>query len=213
MESSDTCPAICREEGNPAGYLYSDTRAVAALLAKRGIDNSRQNLDGMLFKMEPPENGKPAEQVTVRFSSAIYNRWDYDPETGKYLRFSETANDPGDVNPVYEQLVDAATNQPIAVDNVLILQARHDDIDSRPEVEILEVNLLGTGPAFLVRDGQLYQVKWQRLTESDVITLVDDAGNLVPFKPGQTWVEVMTANTVFTQDGSSYKFTLISDWK
>jgi hypothetical protein len=114
---------------------------------------------------------------------------------------------------VYEQLVDAATNQPIAFDNVLILQARHDDIDSRLDWEILEVNLLGTGPAFLVRDGQLYQVKWQRLTESDVITLVDDAGNLVPFKPGQTWVQVLTANSIFTQDGSNYKFTLISDWK
>ena len=213
MEGTDTCPAICREQNSPAGYLISDTRAVADLLTKRGIDNKRQNLDGMLFKLEPPENGVAVEQFTVRFSGAIYNRWDYDATTGKYLRFSDAANDLTDTNPVYEQLVDAGNKQPIAVNNVLMILTRHNDVDPRPEVEILEVNIQGTGTAYLARDGKLYQVKWQRLAESDVITLVDDAGNLVPFKPGQTWVEVLTANTVYEQDGDNHKFTLISDWK
>ncbi len=32
-------------------------------------------------------------QVFVRYSGVIYNRWDYDPSTGKYLRFSDTADD------------------------------------------------------------------------------------------------------------------------
>lgn len=212
LEGPDTCPAICRENDNGNSFLISDTSAIADLLAKRGIDNGRQNLDGMTFKLETPANSQPAEQVTVRFSSAIYNRWDYDAAAGKYLRFSDTENDPGDNNPLYAPLVDGATNQQLAFENVLIIQARHTDVDPRPEVELLEVNMQGTGTAFLARDGQLVQVKWQRLAESDVITLVDDAGNLVPFKPGKTWVEVLTANSIFTQDGSNWKFTLISDW-
>lgn len=213
MEGSDTCPAICREDNSSTGYLISNTGAVGDLLKKRGIDNERQNLDGMLFQMEPPENGVQVEQFTVRFSGAIYNRWDYDAKTGKYLRFSDAANDLADNNPVYEQLIDAATKQPITADNVLMIMTRHNDVDPRAEVEILEVNIQGTGTAYLARDGQLYQVKWQRLAESDVITLVDDAGNLVPFKPGQTWVEVMTANSVYEQDEDNHKFTLVSDWK
>lgn len=213
MEGDDTCPAICREDNSNTGYLISNTSAVGDLLTKRGIDNERQDLDGMLFKLEPPENGVPVEQFTVRFSGAIYNRWDYDAKTGKYLRFSDAANDLADNNPVYEQLIDAATKQPITADNVLMIMARHNDVDPRAEVEILEVNIQGTGTAYLARDGQLYQVQWQRLAESDVITLVDDAGNLVPFKPGQTWVEVMTFNTVYEQDGDNHKFTLITDWK
>lgn len=210
MEGPDTCPAICRENVNGTNYLVSDTRAVSALLEKRSIDNERQNLDGMLFKLEPPANGTAVESFTARFSSAIYNRWDYDPATGKYLRFSDAANDLGDNNPVYEQLTDAATQEPIAVENVVILFTRHNDVDPRREVELLEVNMQGTGTAYLARDGQLYKLKWQRLAESDVITLIDDAGNLVPFKPGQTWFEVMTASTEY--DEVNQKFTLIKDW-
>lgn len=212
MEGSDTYPAIYREDNSPTGHLISDTSAIGNLLTKRGIDNDRQDLDGMLFKAQPPENGIPVEQFTVRFSSAIYNRWDYDPVTGKYLRFSDAANDPGGNNPVYEQLVDAGNEQPITADNVVMILTRHNDIDPRPEVEILEVNIQGTGTAYLARDGMLYQVKWQRLSESDVITLVDDAGNLVPFKPGHTWVEVMTFNTFYEQTGDSHQFTLVTDW-
>ena len=103
----------------------------------------------MLFKLEAPSAAQPGEQVYVRFSAAIYNRWDYDPASGTYLRFSDAANDIGGNNPTYEQLTDAATSQPIAFENVLVMFARHTDIDPRPEVELLEVNMQGTGDAFL----------------------------------------------------------------
>ncbi len=108
-------------------------------------------------------------------------------------------------------MTDAATGEPIAVENVVMLFVRHNDIDPRPEVELLEVNMQGTGTAYLARDGQLYKLKWQRLADSDVFTLVDDAGNLVPFKPGQTWFEVMTASTEY--DETTQQFTLFKDWK
>lgn len=213
LESAGSCPAICRgsEKGN--SYLVSDTSAVRGLLEKRGVDNSRQNLNGMFFKLEPPTDAQPGEQVFVRFSGAIYNRWDYDAASGKYLRSSDAANDLSGSNPVYEQLTDANTKQPIAFDNVLVLFARYTDIDPRPEVEIMEVNLQGAGPAYLARDGKVVPARWQRLAETDIISLVDDNGNPVAFKPGQTWVEVLTANTSFTQEGAAFHFTLISDWK
>ena len=212
LEAAGTCPAICRENENGNSYLVSNTTALADLLTRRNVDNSRQNLDGMLFKLEAPSAAQPGEQVYVRFSAAIYNRWDYDPASGTYLRFSDAANDIGGNNPTYEQLTDAATSQPIAFENVLVMFARHTDIDPRPEVELLEVNMQGTGDAFLARDGKVVPVKWQRLAETDVITLVDENGALVPFKPGQTWVEVLTANATFEQDGSAFKFTLFKDW-
>jgi len=213
LESAGSCPAICRGNENGNSYLMSDTSAVRSVIEKRGMDNSRQDLNGMFFKLEPPTASQPGEQVVARFSGAIYNRWDYDPASGKYLRFSDDANDVGGNNPVYKQLTDANTNQPIAFDNVLILLARYTDIDPRPEVEIMEVNLQGAGQAYLARDGKVVPCRWQRLTESDVITLVDDNGNLVPFKPGQTWVELMSANTSFTQENNGFNFTLVSDWK
>ncbi len=66
VEGPDTCPALCRENAGGNSYLISDTSAVAALLEKRGIDNERQNLDGMLFKLEAPTGGTEVSSFTAR---------------------------------------------------------------------------------------------------------------------------------------------------
>ena len=58
----------------------------------RRASNGRQNLNGMFFNLTAPAGGQPGTQVYVRYSGAIYNRWDYDPASGKYLRFSDTAD-------------------------------------------------------------------------------------------------------------------------
>ncbi len=212
IEYRDACPAVCRFDPGGKNFLYADTAALQNYIAQRGIDNSRQNLDGMFFKLESPEGGQPAEQVFTRFSGAVYNRWDYDPVSGKYLRFAETENDLSGDNPQYAQLTDELTKQPIAADNVVVIFARHSKIDPRADVEVLDVAMLGAGPAYIARDGQLYQVQWSRMGEDQVLTLVDENGNPFPFKPGQTWVEVMALNSLFQQDGNAATFRFVSDW-
>lgn len=212
LEGSDTCPAMCRFDPNGRNYLAANTQALQALLAKRGIDNSRPNLDGMAFNLTPPAGGQPAERIFARFSGAIYNRWDYDPASGRYQRYVDKENDVDQRNEVYEQLTDALTNQPIQADNVVILFVRYEEVDPRPEVEVLDFKLLGTGTAYLARDGQIYKVNWQRLREEDVLTLVDDAGQVVPFKPGQTWFEVMGLTTRVQNEGATWRFTFGRDW-
>lgn len=212
IEYRDACPAVCRFDPGGKNYLYADTAALQDYLARRGIDNSRQNLDGMFFKLESPEGGQPAEQVFTRFSSAIYNRWDYDPASGKYLRFAETENDIGGNNPQYAQLTDALTEEPIAVENLVVMFVRHSRIDPRADIEVLDASMLGTGPAYIARDGLIYQVQWKRMAEDQVLTLVDENGDPFPFKPGQTWVEVFALNSTAEQDGSAWRFLFLKDW-
>lgn len=212
LESGASCPAVCRVDPRGKNYLAANTIELQNLIKARGIDNTRPNLDGMAFNYTLPAGGKPAEQVFVRFSAAIYNRWDYDAASGRYLRFSETKNDPNGDAPEYAPLTDALTKQQIAADNLVIIQVRHNEVDPRPEVEVLDMSILGSGPAYLFRDGRMFEVKWQRLTESDLLTLVDGEGKPVAFKPGQTWFEVMTVNTTVAQDGAVWRFRFVSDW-
>ncbi len=102
-----------RFEPNGPNILQANTGQVAALLAKNKIDNTRQNLDGMLFQQAAPSKGaQDGKQIFARFSGGIYNRWDYDTATGKYLRFAETADDVNRNNEKYAQLTDRQTNQP-----------------------------------------------------------------------------------------------------
>jgi hypothetical protein len=190
-----------RFDPNGKNILQVNTTKIAAQLKKNNVDNSRQILDGMLFKVQAPQGGQDGSQLFVRFSGGIYNRWDYDAQSGKYLRFADAADDVNRNNPQYAQLTDRVTGKPIAFDNVVVLQVTHRWIQ-KPPAEVVDMSLLGEGKAWIARDGQMYQVKWKRAKASDVLTLVNADGTPFPFKPGQTWFEVNgTSSTATAQNG------------
>lgn len=213
LESSNTAGVIFRYDPNGKNYEMADTSKVNDYAKRMGIDNTRQNLDGMLFQMQIPAGGVDSPETYVRFSGAIYNRWDFDTKTLKYNRFVDTENAINDASEIYVQLVDRANNEVIAAENVVMIFVRHTDIDSRPTVEVLDVSLLGTGRAFAMRDGKMYEVTWSRPTEQSVLTLLNADGTPFALRPGKTWVEVMSYNTVLEQqDDGAYRFKFISDW-
>ncbi len=194
---------------DPGGYNYLmvNTADLSAYATELGIGNGRQNLDGMSFKLESPAGGQPGKQATVRYSGSIYNRWDYDPATGKYLRFSDTLDDFNAQNEQYAQLTDRLTNQPIAFDNVVILFVTHEvySTDSHGN-KIYDILFSGSGDGYAFRDGQAYQVKWQR-NDTDVVSLTNPDGTPFPFKPGPTWFEVVGVNSAVQQTDQGWRFT------
>lgn len=213
IESANTAGVIYRIEPSSKNYEVANTSKVAEYTQRMGIDNSRQNLDGMLFQMQAPSGGEESDSIFVRFSGAIYNRWDYNPTNHKYIRFSDVENSTGPDDEVYEKLVDRANNEPIEFENIAIIFVRHVDIDVRPTVEVIDVSLLGTGTAYIVRDGKVYEVTWSRPNEESVLTFLNSDGSVFPLKPGKTWVEVMTLNgKTEKQTDGNYRFTLISEW-
>jgi hypothetical protein len=212
LENSGSCPAVCRDTTNGHNFLSANTAALQDYLKTRGVDNTKQNLDGMYFNETAPAGGQPADQVFVRYSGAIYNRWDYDPTTNRYYRYVDTKNDTSGNDPGYTQLVDGANQKPISANNVVIIEVRHVNTEPYNSVEVLDVSLLGTGTAYLARDGKMYKVTWERKSDSDVLHLIDDQGNEVAFNPGQTWFELMTLNTKASQDSNAWSFQFIADW-
>ena len=141
LETNQSCPAVCRFEPSKRNYLMADTSAMGDYLTLRGVDNSRQNLDGMYFKLEAPAGGQVADQVYVRYSGAIYNRWDYDAESGTYLRFADTKDDVNRNNPDYAQLTDQLTGEPIAVESLLMILAPHQYFARTDDMEVLDILL------------------------------------------------------------------------
>jgi hypothetical protein len=193
---------LTRYDPNGYNYLVVNTADLSAYATSKGIENGRQNLDGMSFKLESPAGGQSGKQVIVRYSGSIYNRWDYDPTTGKYLRFSDTLDDFNAQNEKYAQLTDRLTNQPIAFDNVVVLYVTHDLYSPG----IYDILLSGSGDGYAFRDGQAYQVKWQR-NNTDVVSLTNPDGTPFPFKPGTTWFEVVGVNSTVTQNDQGWRFT------
>lgn len=211
LETNRSCPALCRYDPNGENLLVADTTAMDEHLAMLGVDNQPQNLDGMFFKMQPPDGGEMAVQVFVRYSGAIYNRWDYDALTGRYLRFADKEDDVNRTNEVYEAQNDRLTGSPIAAQNVVTICVPHAYFVKNEEGEVLDILLTntagsymscdgqtysgGSGPAYVARDGKMYKVTWSRPNRDSVLTLLNSDGTPFPFKPGQTWIEVIGASS------------------
>ena len=60
--------------------------------------------------------------------------------------------------------------------------------------------------AYAFRDGQVYKVRWQRLTQDAMISLKNEDGSPFPFKPGNTWFEVIGTSSVLSQDEQGWRF-------
>jgi hypothetical protein len=223
LENPYSCPALCRFEPKGSNLLVANTSEINAYLKARVVDNFKQNQDGMLFKMIPPTGGENAAQVFVRFSGAIYNRWDFDPATGRYLRFEDVQNDVNHTNEVYAQLTDKSNAKPITAENVVTICVPHEYYAKTDETEvvkmIMDVNAGsytgcdgkkyagGTGAAYVARDGQMYKVSWSTPKKSTILQLVGDDGKPFALKPGQTWFEVIGASSKVEQKDPSWRFT------
>jgi len=207
LEWNAGCPAMCRYDPKNFNFLLGNTRELSAYATKKGIPNGRQNLDGMFFQKVVPAGGAPAEHIYVRFSAAIYNRWDYDALRGEYLRFSDKENDQSGQGEVYEQLTDRLTGQSVAADNVVILFVPHQYYSRKPEM--VEMNFSGSGPAYAFRDGQVYPVTWQRPAAESVVYLTYEDGRPFPFKPGATFFEVVGKSSTVEQTELGWRFLFL----
>jgi hypothetical protein len=206
IESS--CPPMCRFEPNGANALVTNTSDLTKYITARRVPggNGRQNLDGLLFRYQLPFDGTPVNRVFVRYSSAIYNRWDYDAASGKYLRFSDKDNDlQGGQNEVYQALTDRSTGKQISADNLLVLYVPHSYYSRVPE--IVDIVLSGPGKAVLFRDGQAYQLVWRRQAADALFTLATQDNKVFPLKPGNTFIEVVGATTQLANTQPEWRFT------
>lgn len=190
VEGNQSCPYLCREDPNGNNLLIGNTAELSKHATEKKLTNVRQNLDGMRFDPETPTGGEAGAQVFTRFSISAYSRWDYDKESGRYLRFQDTQEDQGQ-GEAYAPLMDKLTNQQVAADNVVVLLVPTQYAFKSGNSEIIDTLLNGTGTAYAYRDGQVFQVKWSRPQFDSMVTLVQADGKPFAYKPGTTWYEVV----------------------
>jgi len=201
-------PPFCRF--GPATYdiLLSDTAKLSSYITSQRVENGRQNLDGMAFNSEVPSGGETGKQLYVRYSGDNYTRWDYNPSTGRYLRFQDDVFDTGQ-GEKFAPLADRLNDQQLSAANVVVILARHEYFQE-PPAEIIEILLSGTGSAYAFRDGKMYEVKWSRQTINSVLSLTYEDGTPFPFKPGNTWFQVVGVSTLAQQQsGGAWRFNFL----
>jgi phage baseplate assembly protein gpV len=80
----------------------------------------------------------------------------------------------------------------------------------KPPSEIIEILVSGSGPAYAFRDGKVYEVRWNIPSQDSVLYLTYEDGTPFPYKPGNTWYQVVGQSTSITSpDDETWRFDFL----
>lgn len=146
----------------------------ASLLYQDKVSYSYYNED------ESAKIGVQTNQVSVRYSNydAFNSQYTYDIQTNTYSRSAGN-----------EVTVDALTDEPLAISNVLFFEMDHQIIDNAGRRAI---NLTSGGKAYLFQEGMMREVQWENI--DGVLKAVEADGSEVKLIPGQTWISFVPSN-------------------
>ena len=176
-------------------------------LAQANKKEKAFNMSGNSFSIQPPAGGKEASQLWVFYAFLNQVLWTYDPASQAYFRQQDKADGSGKFYPSTDRL----TGEQLAFENVVVLFARHNVLNS--DHTLIDLDLLyTTNKAYLLRDGKVYPIYWttasgdyeKKSGQLRPIRFVDKEGNPFPLKPGKTWVEVVDVTATMVEKEPGY---------
>jgi hypothetical protein len=172
--TSDTPPA---SQGAPYNY-YSSTSALWGLFPKV------KSPPPQLFKFSKilPKGATPDSSASIDFSGSSPVVWQWDKTLRKWLRFYDTQPD-----------TDPSGHQFQATDVVIqVVQTEKGPFnESGPDSPDVESIMIGSGPAYVLRDGSIEKGTWSRPSGYAHTKLSFPDGKPMRLQPGNIWYEIV----------------------
>jgi Protein of unknown function (DUF3048) N-terminal domain/Protein of unknown function (DUF3048) C-terminal domain len=127
-----------------------------------------------------PATARQVKVARLRFSPSSRASWEWRAGEG-FVRFQDGT---------LARLVDGS---PVTTENVLVMgvtigRTQFVDVAGNPTPD---VDVVGQGTAWLLRDGKLVTGTWRRPAASDPVQVLGADGEPIPLHPGRTWVELL----------------------
>lgn len=132
-----------------------------------------QSPDPLTFNRGEISARERASEISISYGNDVV-RYLYNDEAKTYTRYNNQA-----------QTKELSDETPITLDNVFVLETYHEVVDDAGR---REVDLASGGRALLFQQGYVKRVNWENI---DGRLLPVEDGEVVPFVPGQTWVNVV----------------------
>jgi hypothetical protein len=202
----DNCPPMCRDT-SITGYnnVFVDTTGVGAKIS----DNSKQELREMFFGPLVFPAGFPViTKIYTHYSQFSYGYWEYDPEKTLYLRYSDAKDAEAlNVGEAYQPHIDNLNGNQVSARNVVVLVVPHNfNNEYDREDQVFNIQLLGSGTAYIFREGRMILGAWMRDKVNQPIQLVDKDRNPIPLQPGVTFYQVVNPQSTYRQSGETIEF-------
>lgn len=163
------------------GRMYTSVVALRDYLAKKGLERDTP-IQGYAFDGAAPQ-GESALSIHIPYPRSSVVDWAYDVASGRYLRAVQGV-------PHLEGL----TKQQIAAENVILFYAEHkktDIVEDSLGSTAIDIVMEGSGRAQLCRDGVVQEVRWEQRAPGALIQYYDAEDEIVPLKPGKTWIQLV----------------------
>ena len=174
---------------------------------KNGLENQRQALRNGFFSESVPSSDLLGTQMFTYYSADSYNYWQYDSETKQYIRYQEIDDTRNDKPEKYDRLIDQMTGNAVHASNVVFMMAYHTFSNTFDEEdEVYQIDLTGSGEAYVFRDGVGILARWIRTNKDQPLLLTTLNGAPIYFRPGITFYEVLGTASYVDQDAGEWHF-------
>ncbi len=190
--------AINKSDFVNVGYSASHGKGGYYRSKERKIPHNLYAKTSNLWTLAPVGATPPPPQFTYRGTSdakpttstpidgakvSMYNvkvYWKWDAATGNFLRFSE--------NLKRELEPHMADDGQVNTKNVVVLYVTY--VRSKADRKSPNALTTGKGTGFVMTDGGLIEINWERANRLVPFTITDTSGAVVRMTPGRTWVEM-----------------------
>lgn len=138
-----------------------------------------------------PTTATPILGVKVSMDNVpVY--WEWDATKGLFMRSSQ--NSRRVLEP--HNSISGETEEQIGAHNVVVLYVKYAPSPADPNSP--EAQTIGTGAGYVLTNGALIEVTWERSDRLMPFTLKDSSGTVVRMTPGRTWVLLARENKLAT---------------
>jgi hypothetical protein len=181
--------------------LFANTDTMWKVATQRGLNTPPKPTAAWVFSEGAPAGGKNAATLAIPYPQlykVLSVGWRYDAGSGRWLR--TLAGKPA---------IDKADGKQISAANVIVLSANTvETLIPEQGTKLIrggcqsnasvEVQLWGSGPVKILRDGKVYEGKWVRDGRRAPFRFVDAAGKDIPLKPGNSWWQIVPSTMPVT---------------
>jgi hypothetical protein len=161
--------------------LYASVPEMREVAEEHGWEREAENIPFTFGDL--PDNGMPGGGVDISYTSG-YVEFRYNEDTDSYDR-----------RVAGTEARDAESNEIISPRNVIVIWARFfvGDIAPNTRGEISnDVDLYGSGGAWILRNGQRFEVEWSRSEPSEPFRFHDpETGEEIPLDEGKIWINLL----------------------
>lgn len=151
-----------------AGYETKTTKSLPLPYNKDDLDIS---------------DGKPAEEVFIKYSTVSSCGFYYDSNQKNYKRTRQG-----------EFHIDRNTNETIRAKNIIVLFVKNESIVG-DKYGRQELYTTGTGKGYYITNGKYEEITWRKDDRTQQTKYFNSKGQKLTLNPGQTWIQIISPNS------------------